>query len=111
MFEASDADTGFQLALDHNAKIVITDHLLRDGPTGAELCRRLKDDRRTAHISTLVLTGMSDRQTAERALLAGCVAVRRKPYLPEAMAADIEAMLRGELLNPLPPEPKSSSGN
>jgi len=111
VFKASDAETGFRLALDHSAKIVITGHLLTSGPTGAELCRRLKQDRRTAHIPTLLLTGMSDRQTAEEALWAGCVVVRLKPYLPEAMVADIEAMLRGELLPPLSPEHNATLRN
>lgn len=102
VFGASDADSAFALALDHLPGVVVTDYLLRIGSTGAELCRRLKDDRRTTHIPTLLMTGLADRQTAEKALGAGCTVVRLKPYLPDAMVTDIEAMMRGDRLKPFP---------
>src|SRR5690606_28163020 len=80
VFGASDADTAFGLTLAHGPELVVTDHLLRNGSTGAELCRRLKDDPRTAHIPTLLMTGASHRRTTEEALGLGCAVVRLKPY-------------------------------
>lgn len=100
VFGASEAASAFALALDHLPGVVVTDHLLKIGSTGAELCRRLRDDRRTTHIPTILMTGLADRQTAEEALGAGCTVVRLKPYLPDAMVTDIEALMRGDRLTP-----------
>ena len=107
VFDAADADSGFVQALERQPGVVITDYLLRRGPTGADLCRRLKDDPRTAHIPTLLMTGVAERRTAERAVDLGCAIVRLKPYLPDAMIGDIEAIVRGDELNPIPSEHKS----
>ncbi|MEO5894890.1 MAG: response regulator [Vicinamibacterales bacterium] len=111
VFGASDVETAFALALDHLPRVVVTDYLLKIGSTGAELCRRLKDDPRTTHIPTLLMTGLADRQTADKALGAGCAVVRLKPYLPDAMVSDIEAMMRGDRLKPFPPEHDAIHGN
>ena len=111
VFGASDAEAAFALALDHLPGVVVTGYLLRSGSTGAELCRRLKDDPRTTHIPTLLMTGLAERQTAEKALGAGCTVVRLKPYLPDAMLTDIEAMMRGDRVKPLPPEHDAIQGN
>ena len=104
VFSAHDAQTAFEHAVQHQPQIVVTDHLLRQGPTGADLCRRLKEDVRTEHIPTLLMTGVSDRLTAERALGAGCAIVRLKPYLPDAMLADLSAMIAGTAVKPFPAE-------
>ena len=111
VFGAADADSAFALTLDHLPGIVVTDHLLKLGSTGAELCRRLKDDRRTTHIPTLLMTGSAEQETARKALGAGCTVVRIKPYLPDAMVADIEALIRGDRLKPFPPEHDATHEN
>ena len=104
VFDAADAETGFLRALEHQPRVVITDHILRSGPTGAELCHRLKGDQRTAHIPTLLMTGLTDRRTAAEAVELGCAIVRIKPYLPDAMIGDIQAVIRGDHVDPIPPE-------
>ena len=108
VFDAADADSGFVHALERQPRVVVTDYLLRSGATGAELCRRLKDDPRTAHIPTLLMTGLAERRTAERAIDLGCAIVRLKPYLPDAMIGDIEAIVRGDVLHQIPGEHTSS---
>ena len=104
VFAADTAEVGFDQAVLHQPRIVVTDHVLREGTTGAELCRRLKSDVRTQHIPTLLMTGSAERKTAEGALDAGCAVVRLKPYLPDAMLADIDALVRGERVDPFPGE-------
>lgn len=104
VFQAADADTGFVHAVRYQPRIVVTDYVLRNGPTGAHLCKRLKEDRRTEHIPTLLMTGSAERRTAEGAIESGCAVVRLKPYLPDAMLADIEALIRGDRVEPLPSE-------
>ena len=111
VFDAADAETGFVRALQHQPQVVVTDHLLEKGATGAELCHRLKQDPRTSHIPTLLMTGLAERRTAEQALGRGCAIVRLKPYLPDAMISDIEAMVRGDRLETIPHEYEPPAGD
>ena len=104
VLHADNAETGFHLAVNGCPKLVITDHLLKTGPTGSELCRRLKDDPRTEHIPTLLMTGVAERITSENAISAGCAVVRLKPYLPDAMLRDVDAMIRGDQVPRFPAE-------
>lgn len=94
---AATADSAFDIAVAHQPRVVVTDLLLPGGPTGADLCRRLHDDWRTAHIPALLLTGSSRDRDVAGALEAGCAAIRIKPHLPESLLSDIREMIgRGE---------------
>ncbi|MBA3887632.1 MAG: response regulator [Acidobacteria bacterium] len=95
---ASDADGAFALAADKRPDVVITDFWLPGGPSGADLCNRLKLDVRTAAIPTLMVTGSTQRQTAQNALSSGCAVVRLKPYLPDALERDVRLLIAGERL-------------
>ncbi|MEO6214323.1 MAG: response regulator [Vicinamibacterales bacterium] len=104
VLHADNADTGFRYAVDRQPQVVITDHVLKIGSSGSELCRRLKGDPRTTHIPTLLMTGAAERRTSESAIEAGCAVVRLKPYLPDAMLADIDAIIRGDRIERFPSE-------
>ena len=91
---ANDAEAGYKLATSLRPSIVITDFRLR-GASGAELCSRLKRNRRTAGIPTLLVTASSERRYLEAALNQGCSVVRLKPYLPDDMERDIRALIAG----------------
>ncbi len=104
VFASENAEEGFNTALAQQPGVVVTDYILRNGPSGADLCRRLKGDPRTGHIPTLLMTGSSERRTIDGALEAGCAIVRLKPYLPDAMLADIDALMRGEQPEAIPIE-------
>ena len=86
------ADLAFDVALEWLPHVVVTDFLLRGGPTGAQLCTRLRSELSTAHIPTLVVTGSTRTSDAEVASGAGCVGLRIKPYLPEALATDVQQL-------------------
>ena len=104
VLHADNAEAGFHLAVNGRPQVVITDHRLKTGPTGSELCRRLKKDPRTEHIPTLLMTGAAERITSEHALDAGCAVVRLKPYLPDDMLRDIDAIIRGDRVHRFPAE-------
>jgi CheY-like chemotaxis protein len=89
----SSADAAFSLALQQQPDIVITDFTLAGTRSGADLCRQLHEDERTAHIPVLFLTGSSRAADAEAAMAAGCIEVRVKPYLPDALLNDIRQMI------------------
>lgn len=99
-----DADDAFRLAVQHRPHVVVTDFVLPGGPSGAELCNRLKKDRRTSRIPTLLVTASSQRKDVEAALKQGCAVVRMKPYLPDELERDIRLLIAGKRVTPWPPE-------
>lgn len=60
---------------------------------GWEATRRLKADRRTAHIPVVALTAHDGSGELERATLAGCDWFVPKPCPPDALAAEIRRVL------------------
>ena len=89
---ASDVNVAFAAAVDWRPDVIVTDFLLGGGPDGARLCARVHEDPRTKHIPTLVLTGSTRKADAEAILGAGCADIRLKPYLPEALLADVRRL-------------------
>ncbi|MDX1643760.1 MAG: ATP-binding protein [Thermoanaerobaculia bacterium] len=59
--------------------MVITDAVMPD-VNGFELCRRLKDDERTAEIPVILLTGKSDPSELLKALECGADSIIQRPY-------------------------------
>lgn len=90
--EATDVEAAFAMALEWRPDVIVTDFLLRGGPDGAALCRRIHEDPRTRHIPTLVMTGSTRKGDAEAILGAGCADIRLKPYLPDALVADVRRL-------------------
>lgn len=89
---AQNADLAFATAVEWQPDVIVTDFLLRGGPNGAALCRRIRSDPRTSHIPTLVMTGSTRKGDAEAILGAGCADIRLMPYLPEALLADVRRL-------------------
>lgn len=90
---ASTGDEGFTLSLQHRPDIIVTDFMLRGYGTGADLCRRLRQDERTADIPVLVLTGSSRQADTEALFDSGCTQIKLKPYLPDELVNDIRQMV------------------
>jgi two-component system, cell cycle response regulator DivK len=100
----ADPNEGFDLAVRFDAAIVVTDYWLAGGQNGGDLCQRLKQDDRTRHIPTLLVTASSLRKQVETSLAAGCAVVRLKPYLPDALVRDIRTMIDRQPIEPWPHE-------
>ncbi len=62
---------------------------------GWEATRRLKNDRRTAHIPVLALTAHDGAGELERATKAGCDWFVPKPCPPDALIVEIRRVLAG----------------
>ncbi|MGH9311477.1 MAG: response regulator [Vicinamibacterales bacterium] len=90
---AATVDAAFALAIAHAPDVVITDLLVQGAATGADLCRQLHEDQRTANIPAILMTGSSRQADAQAAMAAGCAEVRIKPYLPDALVSDIRTIL------------------
>src|SRR5215210_4420602 len=68
VLSTADADEGFDLAVRFDAAVVVTDYWLAGSRTGGDLCHRLKQDDRTRHIPTLLVTASSLRKQVEASL-------------------------------------------
>ena len=90
---ATSADNAFTLAIEHQPDIVVTDFMLPGRDNGTDLCRRLRQEPRTAHIPSLLVTGSSRTADTTAAIDAGCADVRIKPYLPDTLVADIREII------------------
>jgi DNA-binding response OmpR family regulator len=94
--EAGDIESGFDRAVHLQPAVVVTDYVLGPKGSGDDLCQQLNADERTRDIPTLMLTGLG-KVSADPIMRGGCATVRVKPYPPDELVADIEALIRGEL--------------
>ena len=67
--------------------------LMLPGMDGWEVCRQLKSDVSTKRIPIVAVTGHALVSTLESAQTVGCEAVITKPYLPEALIAEVRRVL------------------
>jgi DNA-binding response OmpR family regulator len=95
VISAADADSAFEQAMANGPNVVVTDFMLRGAATGADLCRRLKQHERTAHVPALLVTGSTRKSDAEDALGAGCADIRIKPYHLDELLRDVRALTDG----------------
>ena len=87
----------------HPRLVVVNDSKSHDLPMS--LCRALRYDIRTTRIPIVLVTGNQLPQHLDAAIDNGCVAVRLKPYLPDALERDVRAVLSGQYIAPLPTAP------
>lgn len=88
----ANAESALEIASEWHPDVIVTDFILRDGPNGAELCRRVHADPRFKGVPTLVVTGSTQKKDAEAILGAGCAGIRLKPYLPDALVQDVRLL-------------------
>ena len=89
---ASNGMEALQRAADSDPDIILMD-LSLPVMDGWEATRRLKADKRTAHIPVVALTGHALAGISEGAKKAGCDAFVTKPCLPEDLVKEIRKVL------------------
>ena len=89
---ASDGETGLQLALEQQPHLVIVD-LLIPRLDGLEICRRLKQDPKTAKIPVALFTASATRDLDELCKTVGFSAYLRKPYESGELLTMIQKLL------------------
>jgi DNA-binding response OmpR family regulator len=92
---------GYEAALHCQPRIVVVNEW-RSHHAPMSLCRALRHDVRTTRIPILFVTGIQLQEHLEAAIANGCVAVRLKPYLPDALERDARAVLSGKGIDPFP---------
>jgi CheY-like chemotaxis protein len=89
---AVDAEEAFARARECHPDVVVADVKL-PGISGLELTRQLRTDSRTKSAGIILLTGHSVGSVRQQAQEAGCDRFLVKPYLPDALAAQIQDVL------------------
>lgn len=92
VIEAEDGATALARSTDQTPDVVLMD-LSLPGIDGWEATRRLKNDRRTAHIPVVALTAHDGAGELERATHAGCDWFVPKPCPPDALIVEVRRVL------------------
>jgi CheY-like chemotaxis protein len=88
--KATHGERGVEVAIAEQPDVVLVD-ICMPGIDGWEVCRRLKSDPRTAAIPIILLTALDRKDTAERAIQVGAVALLMKPCSVDSLREEIEA--------------------
>jgi signal transduction histidine kinase/ligand-binding sensor domain-containing protein/DNA-binding response OmpR family regulator len=93
---AADGLEGWNAVLTHTPALVISD-VMMPRSDGLELCRRLKQDPRTAHIPVLLLTARTAALHEVEGFDIGADDYVSKPFNPLVLQAKVAALLRNRL--------------
>jgi len=93
VFGAPDGESGLALALQRSPDVILLDRMM-PGPDGLELCRRLRQDERTAQVPVILLTAKAAEADRVTGLDAGADDYVTKPFSPRELAARVRARLR-----------------
>lgn len=90
---ASDGMEALRLVADMHPDLILLDVMLPE-MDGFAVCKRLKDDERTALIPVTMLTGLDDREHRRRGMEAGADDFLTKPFEQSLLQARIRSQLR-----------------
>lgn len=97
VIEARNGKDALALAMDDPPDLVLLD-LSLPGMDGLELCRRLKSERRTAHVPIVMLTASDAHADRLRALEAGADDFLTKPFDDLALLSRVASLTRIKML-------------
>ena len=89
---ANDTVSAFGRATAMSPDVIVTDLVLRQA-SGWDLLARLKGEPSTRHIPVVMLAGMMQPGTRERALHEGCAALLVQPCLPDRLVLELRSLL------------------
>jgi PAS domain S-box-containing protein len=90
---AAEGEAALEYALTKSPRLILLD-MVMPGMDGYEVCRRLKEDARTAGIPIIFLTGSGDVRAEERGLNAGAADYVTKPIQPSILKMRVDSQIR-----------------
>lgn len=93
IIEAANGKAGWQKALAMHPQLIVSDINMPE-MDGIELCRKLKADKRTAHIPILLLTALTGEEDQLKGLNTGASDYITKPFNVELLNAKIKNLLQ-----------------
>lgn len=91
---AEDGDAALELARRERPDLIFLD-IMMPGPSGDEVCRRLKQDPATKGIYIVILTARGQEEDERRALAMGADEFMTKPFSPRKLRDRLERILGG----------------
>lgn len=88
-----DGDEALLLAAEEVPDVVILDWMI-EGTSGIEVCRRLRRDKRIAHVPIVMLTAREAEDDRIRGLETGADDYVTKPFSPRELVARVNAIMR-----------------
>lgn len=103
VLEASDGDQALELAREHLPDLIVLD-VMMPGPSGWEVCRRVREDVALAHTGVVMLTGMGETLNAMTSPLHGADEYIDKPFEFPELDEKLRATLlkRASMRQPMP---------
>ncbi|SEP43452.1 hybrid sensor histidine kinase/response regulator transcription factor [Mucilaginibacter sp. OK283] len=92
LIEASNGREGWQKALSQHPDIIVSDISMPE-MTGIELCKKLKNDKRTSHIPVVLLTALTGDEEQIKGLEIGANDYMTKPFNFEILLSKIKNIL------------------
>ncbi|WPU97857.1 two-component regulator propeller domain-containing protein [Mucilaginibacter sp. cycad4] len=92
LIEASNGREGWQKALSQHPDIIVSDISMPE-MTGIELCKKLKNDKRTLHIPVVLLTALTGEAEQVKGLEIGANDYMTKPFNFEILLSKIKNIL------------------
>ncbi|QEC80372.1 response regulator [Mucilaginibacter ginsenosidivorax] len=92
LIEASNGREGWQKALSQHPDIIVSDISMPE-MTGIELCKKLKNDKRTSHIPIVLLTALTGEAEQVKGLEIGANDYMTKPFNFEILLSKIKNIL------------------
>jgi len=94
---AHDGEEAVEATQKYAPDVILLD-LILPKMDGFDVCRKLKQERKTRHIPVIIITGMAEKEANVRALEAGADDFLIKPFDSILLGARIRASLRSKLL-------------
>ena len=89
----ADGDEALILAAEDLPDLIILDWMI-EGTSGIEVCRRLRRDKKTAHVPIIMLTAREAEDDRVRGLEIGADDYLTKPFSPRELFARVVAVMR-----------------
>jgi len=93
VFSANNGEDGLDMARKENPDLILLDLMLPE-MDGLEVCKAVKNDTKTAHISIIILTAKAQEADKIVGLELGADDYVTKPFSPRELIARIKAVLR-----------------
>ncbi|RXK01114.1 diguanylate cyclase response regulator [Arcobacter sp. CECT 8986] len=93
VFGAIDANTAFEIIEENTPDLILLDIVMPD-VDGFDLCRKLKENKKTKNIPVIFITARTDEDSIEKAFEVGGIDYVTKPFKPKELLVRVKTQLK-----------------